>query len=365
MDSAQGIWTYFAVFGALVAAGFGFPIPEELPVIGGGALAAHASTQIPREHPYWYILWPVCILGVVISDGLLYGIGRFGGRRLLDLKPVQRLIRPEKRAEIEENFHRYGIMVLLGARFLPGIRAGVFVTAGSLRMPLIKFMIADGIYAIPGVSLLFFLSFWFTDHFKDLFDRFHGHLESVVSLVIVIAIAAGGLYYFMSYLRRRVETGNPKEVPILNVVVKEAPAGVSDSTSLTIPRAIYDAIVGQSREELPNECCGLLAGTPDGTVSQRFPLINCAASPTRFESSPESMLSAMKHIREAKLEVLAVYHSHPSTPPSPSRIDMALQHDSGALTVIVSMATDPPEVSAWNLDVEPPTPVKLTILESA
>lgn len=364
MDSAQGIWTYFAVFGALVAAGFGFPIPEELPVIGGGALAAHASTQVPREHPYWYILWPVCILGVVISDGLLYGIGRFGGKRLLDLRPVQRLIPPAKRAEIEENFHKYGIMVLLGARFLPGIRAGVFITAGSLRMPLIKFMIADGIYAIPGVSLLFFLSFWFTDHFKDLFDRFHGHLESIVSLVIVIAIAAGGLYYFMSYLRRRVETGNPKDVPILNVVVKERAEEVMGSTRLSVPRPIYDAIVGQSREELPNECCGLLAGTSDGKVSQRFPLVNSAASSTRFESSPESMLSAMKHIREAKLEVLAVYHSHPSTPPVPSRIDKALNSDSGVLTVIVSMATDPPEVSAWNLEADPPTKVALQVNES-
>jgi membrane protein DedA with SNARE-associated domain/proteasome lid subunit RPN8/RPN11 len=361
VDSAQGVWTYFAVFGSLVAAGFGFPIPEELPVIAGGALAAHASTQVPREHPYWYILWPVCILGVVISDGLLYGIGRFGGKKLLDLKPVQRLIRPEKRAEIEENFHKYGIMVLLGARLLPGIRAGVFITAGSLRMPLAKFLIADGIYAIPGVTLLFFLSFWFTDHFKDLFNRFHGHMESIVSLIVVIAIAAGGLYYLLSYLRRRVETGNPTEVPILNVVVKEVSDAAPDATSLTIPRPIYDAIVAQCREELPNECCGLLAGTAAGTVSQRFPLVNSAASPTRFESSPESMLSAMKHIREAKLEVLAVYHSHPSTPPTPSRFDKALNHDSGALTLIISMATEPPEVSAWNLDVDPPEQVPLTI----
>ena len=40
--------------------------------------------------------------------------------------------------------------------------------AGIMKLPLPKFILADGIYAIPGVSLLFFLAWWFGDQFRDL-----------------------------------------------------------------------------------------------------------------------------------------------------------------------------------------------------
>ena len=52
------------------------------------------------------------ILGVVISDGLLYGVGRRYGNRLLQTKFFSRVLPPGKRQEIEENFHKHGIKVL-------------------------------------------------------------------------------------------------------------------------------------------------------------------------------------------------------------------------------------------------------------
>ena len=89
-----------------------------MPVITAGVLVGHEDTTLK-----WYIMLPVVIAGVVIGDGVLYAIGRFWGRRLLNLAWVQRhFVPPEKRAEIEQNFATRGIMVLLGARLLPGIR---------------------------------------------------------------------------------------------------------------------------------------------------------------------------------------------------------------------------------------------------
>ena len=71
---------YLGVFVALIAAGFGFPIPEELPVITAGILVGHEDTTLK-----WYIMLPVVMAGVVIGDGILYSIGRVYGRRLLNL----------------------------------------------------------------------------------------------------------------------------------------------------------------------------------------------------------------------------------------------------------------------------------------
>lgn len=212
----EGLWTYLTVFGLLIGAGFGLPIPEELPVVGAGVAAAHASSQVPREHPYWWILWPVCIIGVVISDWCLYCVGRFGGRRLLNLAWVRKhLLHPEKQAQIEQNIHKHGIKILLGARFLPGVRAPIFVMSGMTRMPILQFLTADGIYAIPGVSLLFFLAFWFTDSFLDIFNRVQGQIEVIRPLIILIALAAisGYLIYYIIKRAGKVNTGEPPEAP--------------------------------------------------------------------------------------------------------------------------------------------------------
>ena len=55
---------------------------------------------------HWYIMLPLCILGVVIGDGFLYGIGRIWGTAAG--KPVDQARGARGQAKIEENFRRYG-----------------------------------------------------------------------------------------------------------------------------------------------------------------------------------------------------------------------------------------------------------------
>src|SRR5262249_28046232 len=157
MEELLRSWGYLGIFVGILLTGIGFPMPEELPVVIGGALAGHGSAR-------WWIMLPVCIVGVVVGDGLLYGIGRLWGPRLLQYNWVKTsVLPPERLAKIEQNFQNHGIKILLFARMTPGIRAPIFLTAGLTKLPLARFLIADGIYAIPGVTLLFFLGYWFTE----------------------------------------------------------------------------------------------------------------------------------------------------------------------------------------------------------
>ncbi|HEV3235646.1 MAG TPA: M67 family metallopeptidase, partial [Gemmataceae bacterium] len=81
-------------------------------------------------------------------------------------------------------------------------------------------------------------------------------------------------------------------------------------------------MIAHAKAELPNECCGLLAGTiirdgsaiqiPTRKVAKAYPLINELASPREYLSEPRSMLAAEKDMRLQGLQVLAVYHSHPT-----------------------------------------------------
>jgi membrane protein DedA with SNARE-associated domain len=200
-------WGYPGVFLAILATGLGFPIPEELPIIFGGVLVGHPGSVLKI-----YIMLPLCIVGVVISDGFLYGIGRLWGPRLVEYGWVKkRLLPPERLEKIKRNFHEYGIKILLFARLTPGIRAPIFVTAGITHVPLAKFLLADALYAIPGVTILFFLGWAFTDRLN--YGLINEGINRVHSILILVALIAVAGYFAYRFLRRPVVTGGPEEMP--------------------------------------------------------------------------------------------------------------------------------------------------------
>jgi proteasome lid subunit RPN8/RPN11 len=118
---------------------------------------------------------------------------------------------------------------------------------------------------------------------------------------------------------------------------------------LQIPRRLHDEMLAQAVAELPNECCGLLAGR-DGRVTHRYPLTNALASPVRYESDPAAMFAAFKDMRERGIEELAIYHSHPTTEPVPSRTDLERNFYGDAVVhLIISLKDGQPVMRAWRL----------------
>lgn len=199
-------WGYEGVFLALLGAGFGVPIPEEVPVLCAGVLVGHENTELR-----WYVMLPVVIAGVVISDFVLYGAGRLWGRKLLDIGFVKRrIISPEKQAKLEKNFADHGIMVLLGVRLLPGVRAPAFVMAGIMRVPLTQFVIADAIYAIPLVNALFWTSYLLTDQVLEMFNKVKEY-ETLLAVAVLSGIA--GVFIYKYVVGKRVTTGETENVP--------------------------------------------------------------------------------------------------------------------------------------------------------
>jgi membrane protein DedA with SNARE-associated domain len=211
---SRALWFYLFYFGGLLASGLGLPVPEELWIVGAGATASHYSQPQDPGDPvlYWWIMLPICIIGVVVGDAFLYTIGRIWGHRLLDKKWVQRwLVPPDRRQRIQDNFKRYGVWILLGARLVPGFRSPIFLMAGMNHMPLRKFLFADLLYAIPGVTTFFFLAYVFTDKFVELVKKADSYRQVII--VAVVAFVAG---YLVSYFQKHpVSEGDPKEVPII------------------------------------------------------------------------------------------------------------------------------------------------------
>jgi len=120
---------------------------------------------------------------------------------------------------------------------------------------------------------------------------------------------------------------------------------------LRIPRGIYEKMLLQARAELPNECCGMLAGVISdegiGLVSHHFPLVNDLASPVFYQSFP---FAAHKAIRSENIDPLAIYHSHPTSAPVPSRTDCARNHYGAEIIhLIISLQDARPQMRAWRL----------------
>ena len=130
---------------------------------------------------------------------------------------------------------------------------------------------------------------------------------------------------------------------------------MTDPFHLVIPRRIFEALLAHARAELPAECCGLLAGTiADGVgrVTQHLPLVNALTSPTEYESDPRSMLAAHKAMRAAGTDVLAVYHSHPTSDPVPSHRDRERNYSEQVVNLIIGLRSAEPEVRGWWLTAE-------------
>jgi proteasome lid subunit RPN8/RPN11 len=126
---------------------------------------------------------------------------------------------------------------------------------------------------------------------------------------------------------------------------------------LQIPRKQWSRILSHAIAELPNECCGLLAGRfveksaePDtrrARVEQCYPLVNAAASPKEYLSDPRSMFDAVRDMRRLGFDVLAVYHSHPTSDPVPSRTDLQRNYSPEVVNLIISLKAAEPQIRGW------------------
>jgi proteasome lid subunit RPN8/RPN11 len=112
---------------------------------------------------------------------------------------------------------------------------------------------------------------------------------------------------------------------------------------VVIPAAVRSALVEHAHAEEPNEACGLIV-LRDGVAERYEPARNAAASPFRFEldASPEIWF-----LEDDGYE-LAVFHSHLSSPPRPSRTDVEnIGLWEGRPYVILTVRSG--ELAAWRI----------------
>ena len=117
---------------------------------------------------------------------------------------------------------------------------------------------------------------------------------------------------------------------------------------MRIAQSLIDEMVAHARDDLPNECCGMVGGS-EGEATSVIRVENSAASPLRFEMDSQGQFDALKAIEDGGGELLAIYHSHTKSAAYPSQTDVNQAVNwPDAIYVIVSLEDpDAPDVKAY------------------
>ena len=128
---------------------------------------------------------------------------------------------------------------------------------------------------------------------------------------------------------------------------------------IKLAQSDFDTMVDWAKEHLPEESCGLLAGTKDGdvrTIKKVYYLTNIDHTNEHFSMDPKEQLKAIKDMRASGLTPLGNWHSHPETPARPSQEDIRLAYDSTASYLILSlMDAENPVLHAFTIVDSTPT----------
>ncbi len=185
---------YAGIIVFLLLTGCGLPLPEEVALIAAGVLSAPGGNPEQSLNPWLALL--CCLIGCLVGDTIMYWIGRKIGRRVMNSNtPWGKYLTPEREKLLERMIDQHGVVVLFVSRFLVGIRSPVYLTAGILKFPFWRFLLADLLCASVVILLFFGLSYYFG---KDVGDWIK-NAEYGLTIVVVVGLLIGGFMAWRHY----------------------------------------------------------------------------------------------------------------------------------------------------------------------
>ncbi len=180
-------WGYLAVFLLTVLESACVPIPSEVTLGLGGALASGAVIGGAQGHLELGLVIVVGIAGSVSGSLLAYVVGRTGGRTLVDRYGKYVLLSHSDLDKAETWFSRRGEWIVLYGRVLPFIRTFISLPAGMARMNVAKFTVLTTIGVSLWVTLLTVVGYALGGSWNKMIKAF-GLAGYVVAAMVVVAI---------------------------------------------------------------------------------------------------------------------------------------------------------------------------------
>jgi membrane protein DedA with SNARE-associated domain len=163
----------------LLAAGLGVPLPEDIPLITAGWIVHKNDSSL-------ILMMFVGLAGVLVGDSLMFHMGRKYGTHILEHRWLSRAVRPWMLQRTRQLYCDHGAKILFAARFMPGIRSAMFLSAGTFGVRYWKFFLIDGLAALISVPLWVWAGWKFSAHIENILG---GARTATITIVCLLCIA--------------------------------------------------------------------------------------------------------------------------------------------------------------------------------
>ncbi len=195
---------YAGLFILLTLGTLGLPFPEDTTLILGGFLMVQNVIQL---FPALSVIYPTLLM----TDFLLYWIGKRYGRTVVEHKIFHRILSLNRLLKLEEKFRKWGIWVVFFGRPLLGVRAQIFLAAGVMRMPARRFLIADALSALITMAIMIGIGYLGGSQIQILRENMARLNRMIVFSLVLIVLGWSLLRY---YRRKTIRlNGRKRRIP--------------------------------------------------------------------------------------------------------------------------------------------------------
>ena len=187
LDGLIDHFPLIGLFALLILGGPGLPFPEDTTLLLAGYLV---SREVVAPVPAFFVVYA----GLLAADLFLHAVGKRYGRSLLEHRRFRRLLSPKRLQILEEKFNRWGIWVIVVGRHVWGLRAQLFLVAGVMRMPTLKFLLADGTTALFTIAFMGGMGYIGGNSLEAL-RKGLTRVEHVAGVAVAVMIAAVAGYF--------------------------------------------------------------------------------------------------------------------------------------------------------------------------
>jgi membrane protein DedA with SNARE-associated domain len=177
-----GLW---AIFFLVLVEDFGIPVPGETVIIAASIYAGSGRLNVVA-------VGVVAFVAAVFGDNIGYGIGRFGGRRLVDRWGKYVFLTPERLDKAEDFFDRQGAKIITIARFIEGLRQANGIIAGITKMHWLRFIAYNALGAALWVGTWVSIGYFAGQHIDTIYSIItrYSLYVAIAAVVVILALIA-------------------------------------------------------------------------------------------------------------------------------------------------------------------------------
>lgn len=184
-----------AVFMVLLMCGLGIPLPEDIVLISAGMIVAMNAASFST-------MLGIAYLGILLGDGLMYAMGWYWGPQIREKRFFKYCFNDYRVYRIESLFQKWGLGVIFVARFIPGLRAPIYVISGmTRRVQWHHFVFMDGLAALFSVPFFIWLGYYGAEHHEWLWHQVK-QFKTLSFFVLFSLCAFFAFLYYRSWKRK-------------------------------------------------------------------------------------------------------------------------------------------------------------------